>query len=342
MRSWIVAVGIAAALLAAIGVYVVTGARRGREPQPAQVAAPPPPVAPPTPLPAAPPPPPEAPAPAAAPAVADAPAPRVDRPPPARAVARRDAAREQALAERTAARELASAQRRTAAERQRADAARALAARATAAPAPAPAPGRDVDRALPAELTGAISGRLVDERGLPMGAISVLAIATDGGDGQETLSDDDGAFLVPGLRPGRYVVFAGLGSALASRLGARGVDVAAARVASVELREQPRGGTVRVSAVHPDGRPASGEAILLSGAPGSRGTYGPLLGHDLIWFPGLGSERMVLDKVPPGTYTLVLLLDGARATARAAQEAVVVAEGDVTVSVHLGDEVPRG
>jgi hypothetical protein len=351
VRSWLVVVGIAAALLAALGVYLIVGARLTGAPG----ALPPAPAAHATaalPAPAPPPAPPAAPAaePAAPPAAEPATA------PPAPAAT---AAREQAVAERTAARELAAAERRVAADRKRAE--RAVAAKRVAsaqasrppraAPAPAPAPAapaqpparpEDPDRPLLAELTGAISGRLVDERGAPLGATPILALATDGGDGEETFTDDDGAFLIAGLRPGRYVVFTGLGSALAGRLGARGVDVGAAQVARLEVRELPRGGTVRVSAVDAEGRPAVGEAILVAGAPGAGGSFGPLLGQDLIWLPGLGADRMLLQKVPPGTYTVVLLLEGARSTARAAQDPVVVSEGDVAVNVRLGREVPQG
>jgi hypothetical protein len=330
VRSWLVVVGVAAALLAAMGVYFIVGARLA--PPPGPLAAAPAATPAPAPAPAAPP---AATGPAAAPAQAPEPAAAAPAAPAAPARERR------APVDRRS-RELA---RVFAAERAAVLAASAPPAAAAAAPAPSPAAApssADPDRALAAELTGGISGRLLDERGLPLAGTSILALATDGGDGQETVSDDDGAFLVAGLRPGRYVVFPALGSALGSRLGARGVDVGAAQVTRVDVREQLRGGTVRVTALHEDGRPAACEAILVSGRPGAGGSFGPLLGHDVIWLPGLGADRTVLQKVPPGTYTLVLLLDGARTAARAALDPVVVSDGEVAVNVRLGRDVPQG
>ncbi|HET8539494.1 MAG TPA: carboxypeptidase-like regulatory domain-containing protein [Anaeromyxobacter sp.] len=218
-------------------------------------------------------------------------------------------------------------------------------AAASTAAAPAGAAAAPVDAPAPdAVLTGAIRGAVRDSRGEPIRGTTVLALSADGTDASETTTDDDGLFLLAGLRPGRYVVFSGLGTPIASRIGGRGAEVQGAAIARLDLVEPASGAVVRVSPRDARGRPADAQAVLVAGAPSATGAVASLLASDAIYLPELGSERTVLPRVPPGVYTLVVL-QGAGVPARAARDPVRIAdERELVVRIELAAlaAAPRG
>lgn len=183
-------------------------------------------------------------------------------------------------------------------------------------------------------LSGAIAGSVVDAGGAPIAGATILAVAPDGSDGTETFADDDGEFVLPGLRPGRYAIFAGLGTPLGARLGGRSVRVGSAKVTRVQLREPVDAAPVRVAAVDGAGQPVFGEAILIASRPAEHGTFGSVLASDAIWFPEARGTRSSL-RVPPGTYTVVML-QGLGTAARAARDPIEVTGAPLDVSVQLG------
>jgi hypothetical protein len=192
-------------------------------------------------------------------------------------------------------------------------------------------------------LTGAVTGTVRGSGGEAIPGTTILAVSADGEDAAETTTDDEGAFLVPGLRPGRYALFAGLGTAVASRVPGRGVEVGAAAVTRVDLLEPAEGTVIRVSPHDARGRPAEAQAVLVSGPPSATGTVGSLLASDAIYLPELGGERTLLPRVPPGVYTLVLL-QGAGVPVRAARDAVrVSSERELVVRIEVASAAaPRG
>jgi hypothetical protein len=168
---------------------------------------------------------------------------------------------------------------------------------------------------------GALRGELCDAAGHPLAGVAVVAVAADGSDAAEDVTDDGGRWLLPSLRPGRYAVFAGLGTPLAARVGARGADV------------RP-GATVRVYALDAAGHQAHAQAVLVPAALHAPRGLSAVLASDAILLPG--ANRTVVEAVPPGRYTVVIL-SGER-TIRAPAE-VEVADGDVDVQVRLAPEV---
>lgn len=207
---------------------------------------------------------------------------------------------------------------------------------------PSPKGSRPRSHAERAGLTGAIRGSLLDRRGRSLASTSVVALSTDGLDAAETITDDEGSFLLAGLRPGRYAVFAGLDTGLSSRLGARAVQVRPAEVSRLDLRERPKGATVRVTARDAKGRLAAAQAVLVSGAPSEPGSFGSLLASDAIYLPLPQAPRTVLADVPEGVYTLVIL-QGPGQPIRAAWEPVrVTGDAEIVLEVELGSLDPRG
>ena len=192
--------------------------------------------------------------------------------------------------------------------------------------------------------SGAIAGILIDARGQPFALTTVVAVAASGDDAAETLTADDGSFLLPGLRPGRYAVFPGLGTELPTRLGARGVTVKPTTVSRVAFAEPRPGGTVRVASLDGAGRPTAAQAVLIADTSRDAGGYGSLLAADAVYLPELGGSRTVLRNVPPGSYRVVLL----RTTdepAVAAPEPVRVTGGSelgVTVRIGAAAAIPPG
>ncbi|HEY6099048.1 MAG TPA: carboxypeptidase-like regulatory domain-containing protein, partial [Anaeromyxobacter sp.] len=148
----------------------------------------------------------------------------------------------------------------------------------TARPAPAAPPPAPIET--PRErtaLTGAVCGVLLDAHGEGIAGATMLAVSSDGVDAAETMTGDDGFFLLAGLRPGRYAIFSGLGTPIAARVASRGADVAPSAVTRVDLSEPGSGATVRVTPRDARGRPAAAQAVLLAGPPRQAGTFGSLL-----------------------------------------------------------------
>ncbi|MFT3912849.1 MAG: hypothetical protein QM704_01830 [Anaeromyxobacteraceae bacterium] len=181
----------------------------------------------------------------------------------------------------------------------------------------------------PAE-PGAIQGTLADASGQPLAGVAVFAVAAEGDDFVEDVTDDAGRWLLVSLRPGRYAVFAGIGSPVAARLGARGVDVAPSAVTALALHERPAGATVRVRAVDGAGRVASAQALLVPASSGAPAALPAVLASEAILLPG--ASRTVVEAVPPGRWTVVML-SGARTVS--APAVVDVAGRDVEVEVRV-------
>ncbi len=212
---------------------------------------------------------------------------------------------------------------------------------AAAAPADATASGEAEDEENGP--SGAIAGILLDGRGVPLATTSVLAVAANGADARETVTDDEGAFLLPGLRPGRYAVFPGFGTPLTSRLGVKGVTVKSRHVVEVSFSEARGSGAVRVTSVGDDGRPTDAQPILIADAPREAGGFGSLLAADALFLPEPGERRGLIRYVPPGTYRVVLLRGVNDPTLASPQSVRVVGDREVGVTVHVGGTaVPRG
>jgi hypothetical protein len=222
---------------------------------------------------------------------------------------------------------------------------------AAAAPSPSPDPAappatspavETASTPLDPHLSGAVSGAVRDAWGRAIAGATVLAVSADGADASETITDDDGFYLVAGLKPGRYAVFSGLGTPVASRVAGRGIDVSSGIVARLDLLEPGAGTTVRVTPRDSGGRLTKAQAILVSGAPSAAGAVGSLLASEAIYLPELGTARTVLLRVPPGVYTLVLL-QGRDMPVRAARDPVrITGEREVDVSVEVAAlDVPK-
>jgi hypothetical protein len=303
-------------------------------PPPAPIAAAPAP-APPSPEPAKAPEPAPAPEPAqaAAPAAPPAPAPTAEPAPSTPKVAKK--------AVRRAKRTAAAVARATARPPKVAPAAPAP----TLEPAAPPAAPPRVSPAITPELDGlpsAIAGILLDAGGAPVRGATVLAVSAAGTDAGETVTDDDGFFLLAALAPGRYAIFPGLGTPWAARLGARSVTVGGGEVGRVAIREPAEGARVRVNALGPDGRAAPAQAVLVAGAPGDGQGVGSVLASETIWIPELDDPRVVLPRVPPGVYTVVLFQGEDQPLRAAAEPLRVDGAGELAVEVRFGADVPRG
>jgi hypothetical protein len=212
----------------------------------------------------------------------------------------------------------------------------------TSAPTPAEPAAAPDEVTPPRPLTGAIAGVLRDGTGRPVSGIGILAVAADGEDASESMTGDDGFYLVSLLRPGRYAVFVGLESAMASRFGARGADVAEGEVTRLDLSEPANGATIRVRAVAADGAMEPAQAILLSGPPAGQSATGRLLASESIRLPELGEPRLVLTHVPPGVYTVVLLRGAGHTPVAAGAPLRVGSEREIAIDVRLPVEpVPR-
>jgi hypothetical protein len=201
--------------------------------------------------------------------------------------------------------------------------------RAGAVPATGPAA-----QALP----GALSGTLRDATGAPVSGASVLAVASGGADAFETITDDDGFYLLAAVRPGRYLVFADLDGRVAGRLPARSVEVPDGVVARVELRGPSAGATVRVRALQADGRPAPGQAVLVTGPVVSPASLAGLMSSDSIFLPEPGAPGL-LRHVPAGVYTL-LILQGEAAPPQVVRRPITVrADAEQQIEVRLPEDV---
>lgn len=189
--------------------------------------------------------------------------------------------------------------------------------------------------------SGAIAGAVLDAQGTPIAGATILAVAPDATDGTETFTDDDGEFVLPGLRPGRYAVFTGLGTPLAPRLGSRGVKVSSTAVTRVEVREPQDAARVHVVALDAGGHAVEGQALLVQGLSAEDGAaeegaaLGAVLASDAIFVPERHDSGSSL-RVPPGTYTVVVL-QRAGVPARIAREPLRVTGAPLDVTVQVGD-----
>ena len=119
-----------------------------------------------------------------------------------------------------------------------------VAAAAVAAPTEASAQG---------VTTGAIVGQVVDATGDPLGNAVVTAVSEETGASREVLADENGRFVIPLLRPGRYTVRASLPPRPEANIP--GVVVSLGERQNVTLRLQPI--EVEALSVEIEGRPAA-------------------------------------------------------------------------------------
>jgi hypothetical protein len=182
-------------------------------------------------------------------------------------------------------------------------------------------------------LPGAVSGTLRNAAGTKVAGASILAMAAAGEDAFETITDDDGVYLLAGMKPGRYLVFTGLGSVGAPALPARAVEVQDGQVARFDLQEPRAGATVRVRPLRPDGRPAVGQVLLVAGQVRRPATLSSLFASDAIYLPEPGGQG-VLRHVPPGAYTVVLVQGSASEPQVSRAPVTVRSDGDQVLEVR--------
>jgi hypothetical protein len=212
--------------------------------------------------------------------------------------------------------------------------AKAPARKPAVATASTPVPA-DPPANLRTDLTGGVAGTLLDEKGAPIAGANVVAVSTDGKDAFETISGDDGFYLMSAMKPGRYVLFPGLGTPVAARIGAPNVEVVHGQVRRYDLVEPVAGSTVRVRSVGANGLPASAQAVLVRGRVASPASLPALLAGEAIFLPEAGADASVLRRVPAGVYTLVLL-QGRDAPPRVVREQVTVKGlGEIQVDVRV-------
>jgi hypothetical protein len=177
---------------------------------------------------------------------------------------------------------------------------------------------------------GVITGQLTDETGEPLVGVSVQALRPSSAGGSQSLlpvmdaqTDDRGRYRIFGLHPGVYCVSAAIiGTSTSVELDvplgfaptyfpgttnpseAERIRVDAGReldginIVLVQARLRRVSG----SAMDSQGRPLAGGFVLLRQGEQSFGTASSVPVH--------GDGRFVLDRVPPGSYTLTLM-DGA-------------------------------
>jgi len=208
---------------------------------------------------------------------------------------------------------------------------------ATVAPVAAqPAPAQTLRTDLP----GALAGLLLDARGGPIPGTTVVALSADGQEAFETVTGDDGSYLMAAMRPGRYVLFPGLGTPVSARVGAQAVEVQHGRVRRHDLVEPTAGSTVRVRPLRADGLPAVAQVVLVRGRVPSPASLPSILSGEAILLPEPGADGNVLRRVPAGVYTLVIL-QGEHAAPRVVRQQVTIrGEGEQQVDVRVpGDLV---
>jgi hypothetical protein len=179
-----------------------------------------------------------------------------------------------------------------------------------------------------------VTGTLRDSAGAPVQGAAVLALASGADDAFETITDDDGFYLLAAMTPGRYLLFAGLGGRTSGRIPARSIEVAHDAVQRVELREASGGGTVRVRALRADGSPAPGQALLVSSPTATPATLLGLLSSDAIFLPEPGTPTL-LRRVPAGVYTLVILQGGETPPRVVRRPVTVRGDGEQLLEVRL-------
>ncbi len=192
---------------------------------------------------------------------------------------------------------------------------------------------------------GVIDGRVVDERGNPVGGANVRVVPEErwGGWRDSTRTADDGAFRLEGIRPGtvRVVASAGHnwwgGEALRTPgtsdddTQGKKVTVEAGATASVELVVESQSGVIRGRVVDETGKPVSDAFVEKQRETDRAGAAAGGARREMRW--GWSRQPVLtdvdgqfeLDELSPGTYTV-------RAYRRGGGEAV--AEG-----VAVGGEV---
>jgi hypothetical protein len=194
-----------------------------------------------------------------------------------------------------------------------------------------------------AQPAATVSGRVVDDRGVPLAGASVVLAGGPPPGVRPVLTSDDGRFSIAGLAPAPYTItIAKAGHPTVEygqvRPGARGsrVELHAGQSLDLELR-LPRGGAISGRLVDESGNPAPGQRIMiLRQAPTG---WVPLLGRPLTNKPGGGFRIYGL---AAGSYRVVAVPPNAsnESAASADGESVTVAAGEERERVTLRASAP--
>jgi hypothetical protein len=180
-----------------------------------------------------------------------------------------------------------------------------------------------------------VTGNVLDAKGAPIAGINVVALSADGLEAFETITGDDGFYLMAAMKPGRYVLFPGLGSPVGARVGAQAVEIRHGQVHRHDLREPVAGSTVRIRSLRADGLPSPAQVVLVRGHVASPASLPALLAGEAILLPEAGADASVLRRVPAGVYTLVIL-QGRNAPPRVVRQQVTVqGQGELQVDVRV-------
>jgi protocatechuate 3,4-dioxygenase beta subunit len=170
---------------------------------------------------------------------------------------------------------------------------------------------------------GDVAGEVVDERGQPVADMLVQAERTGerikgeilmGGGGHESLTGQDGSFLLRGLRPGSYRLMAWSGgpggrSGVGGRHDSALVEVAAGQTARARIVVENQSGVIRGRVVDERGK-AITDAFVGCERESEHGPYGRGAYRSPRWlFDGTSTATdtdggFVIDKLNPATYTV--------------------------------------
>jgi len=181
------------------------------------------------------------------------------------------------------------------------------------------AAGATVEQDLVLEDGGSIKGVVVDATGAPVGGIDVHARLTAGGGRGwgDKKSDDAGAFVLDGLRPGEYRVTAQRGWSTTLRKPGttddakqgEKVTVRANQAATVRLVVEALAGTIKGTVVDGTGAPVGDAFVSAARESDAAGAKNSSVG-DTRWSwdekPVLTSTdgAFTISKLPPGMYTI--------------------------------------
>jgi hypothetical protein len=194
-----------------------------------------------------------------------------------------------------------------------------------------------------AQPAATVSGRVVDDRGVPLAGASVVLAGGPPPGVRPALTSDDGRFIIAGVTPAPYTItIAKAGHPTVeygqARPGARGsrVELRAGQSLDLELR-LPRGGAISGRLVDDGGNPAPGQRIMiLRQAPTG---WLPMPNRALTNTPGGGFRIYGL---AAGSYRVVALPPNAsnEAAASAEGESLTVAAGEEREGITLRVRAP--